>query len=146
MKSVRIPGINRPRQSRRGFTLIEVLASLLLMAIVIPVAMQAVSIASRAGTLGQRKVAAARIAERMLEELIVTGQADQNSTSGNVDDGDFSYAWTMESSTWTEDQMTHMTVKVTFAIQGIEYDVSASTLFDPTAAVPGSTSTTTTQQ
>lgn len=143
MKFVRTRETSRPRRSRRGFTLIEVLASLLLMAIVIPVAMQAVSIASRAGTLGQRKAAAARIAERMLEELIVTGQADQNSTSGSVDDGDFSYAWTMESSTWTEDQMTHMTVKVTFAIQGAEYDVSASTLFDPNASTPASTTTAT---
>jgi prepilin-type N-terminal cleavage/methylation domain-containing protein len=143
MKFADIREISPPRRSRRGFTLIEVLASLLLMAIVIPVAMQAVSIASRAGTLGQRKVAAVRIAERLIEEMIVTGQADQNSTTGTVDDGDFSYAWALESSTWTEDTMTHLTVKVTFAIQGIEYDVSASTLFDPNAATPASTTTTT---
>ena len=50
------------RRSRRAFTLIEVLAALLLMAIVIPVAMQGMSIASRAGLLGQRKAAAMRVA------------------------------------------------------------------------------------
>ena len=39
---------------RRGFTLLEVLAALMLMAIVVPVAMQGMSIATRAGVLGQR--------------------------------------------------------------------------------------------
>jgi prepilin-type N-terminal cleavage/methylation domain-containing protein len=75
----------------RGFTLIEVLASLLLMAIVIPVAMQGVSTASRAGLLGQRKAAAMRVAERMLEELVITGDTSQSTASGTLQDGDFTY-------------------------------------------------------
>ncbi len=108
------------------------------MAIVIPVAMQGVSTASRAGILGQRKAAAIRIAERMLDEMIITGQTTQNTASGTIDDGDASYLWTMETTTWSEDSMTHMTVKVVFSIQGTDYDVSASTLFDPTAATPTS--------
>ena len=122
------------RRTRRAFTLIEVLAALLLMAIVIPVAMQGMSTASRAGILGQRKAVAARIAERMLNELIVTGQMNQNTASGSVVDGDIAYPWTMQSEPWTEDSMTHVTVKVTFSVQGNDYEVSASTLFDATAA------------
>lgn len=127
---------------RRAFTLIEVLAALLLMAIVIPVAMHGMSTASRAGILGQRKAAAARIAERMLNELIITDQMNQNAANGTVADGDFSYNWTMQSEPWSEDSMTHVTVKVTFSIQGTDYELAASTLFDPTAGTVTAGSTT----
>lgn len=110
------------------------------MAIVIPVAMQGMSIASRAGLLGQRKAAAMRVAERMINELIVTGEMNQSSSSGTVVDGDASYPWTMQSEPWTEDSMTQVTVKVTFSLQGNSYDVSASTLYDATAVAAGATS------
>ncbi len=138
-----LSSINPGRGARRGFTLVEVLASLLLMAIVVPVAMEGMSIASRAGLMGQRKAAAMRVAERVMNELMLTGQLDQNSMSGSVDEGDTSYPWTMQSETWPEDAMTVMTVKVTFTVQGNTYDVSASTLFDPLATTAGVTTTTT---
>ena len=46
------------RRIRAGFTLVEVLAALLFMAILIPVAMRAVQIANRAGQVGDRKAVA----------------------------------------------------------------------------------------
>ena len=103
------------------------------MAIVIPVAMHGMSTASRAGIAGQRKAAAARIAERLLNQQIIPGQMNGSSASGTIDDGDFSYAWTLTSEQWTEDTMTYVSVKVTFSVQGTDYDVGASTLYDPTA-------------
>lgn len=142
MKFAPLPRIDLTRRSRRAFTLIEVLAALLLMAIVIPVAMQGMSIASRAGLLGQRKAAAMRVAERMLNELLITGEMNQTTSSGSLLDGDTTYPWTMQTEPWTEDTMTQVTVKVTFSIQGNDYEVSASTLFDATttaaAAATGS--------
>ncbi|MSU48511.1 MAG: type II secretion system protein [Opitutus sp.] len=122
---------------QRAFTLVEVLASLLLMAIIIPVAMDGMSVASRAGILGQRKAAAMRVAERVLNGLIVEGET-QGSTSGNTSEGDINYPWAMKSETWAEDAMLHLTVTVTFSVQGNNYDVSVSTLIAP----PSSTSTT----
>jgi prepilin-type N-terminal cleavage/methylation domain-containing protein len=124
-----------PLQRRaRAFTLVEVLASLLLMAIIIPVAMEGMSVASRAGVLGQRKAAAMRVAERVLNELIVQGDTQNSTASGNALDGDANYPWTLRSETWSEDAMTHLTVTVTFTVQGNQYDVSASTLLAPTSA------------
>ncbi len=125
---------------RRAFTLAEVLAALLFMAILIPVTMQGVSVASRAGILGQRKAAAMRIAERVLNEQIITGQIATATPYGNVVDGDVTYPWTMVSEPWTEDSMTVLTVRVTFDVQGNTFDVAASTLYDPAVA----TTTTTT--
>jgi prepilin-type N-terminal cleavage/methylation domain-containing protein len=121
------PGSNR-RAGCGGFTLVEVLAALLLMAIIIPVTMEGMSVASRAGVLGQRKTAAMRVAERLLNELIIEGQTDQATTSGSIVDGDMTYPWSLRTETWPEDAMLHMTVTVTFTVQGNNYDVSASTL------------------
>jgi prepilin-type N-terminal cleavage/methylation domain-containing protein len=129
---------NRRSTFQRAFTLVEVLAALLLMAIIIPVAMDGMSVASRAGLLGQRKAAAMRVAERVLNGLIVEGET-QGSTSGNTSEGDINYPWAMKSETWAEDAMLHLTVTVTFSVQGNNYDVSVSTLIAP----PSSSSTTT---
>lgn len=126
-----------------GFTLAEVLAALLFMAIVIPVAMQGVSVASRAGVMGQRKAAAMRIAERVLDEQIATGQIAQATPSGTVVDGDLSYPWTLTTESWTEDSMTVLTVRVTFAVQGKSFDVAASTLYDPAAILTATSSSAT---
>ncbi|MEO5958239.1 MAG: hypothetical protein ABIZ49_04675 [Opitutaceae bacterium] len=128
----------------RAFTLVEVLAALLFMAIVIPVAMHGVSVASRAGILGQRKATAMRVAERLLDELIVTDQVSSGASNGSIVEGDTTYPWTMKSEDWTEGEMTQVTVRVSFDVQGNTFEVSASTLFDPNAAVPTAVATTTT--
>ena len=128
-------------QLRRAFTLAEVLAALLLMAIIVPVAMQGVQIASRAGTLGQRKAVAMRVAERVLNELIATEGLTQSTGSGTVAEGDQSYAWTMQTETWPEDAMNVVTVRVVFNVQGNDYNVSLSSIYDPaTVSLTGSPS------
>jgi len=136
------PDASRPGQG--GFTLAEVLAALLFMAILIPVAMHGVTVASRAGMLGQRKAAAMRVAERVLDELIVSGQMATATPYGTILDGITSYPWTMKSDPWVEDTVISMnvvTVRVEFIVQGTTYDVAASTLYDPTVAVLTTTST-----
>lgn len=116
-----------------GFTLVEVLASLLLMAIIIPVAMEGMSVASRVGILGQRKAAAMRVAERVLNELMVEQQTQQNSSTGSAVDGDTLYPWTMRVENWSEDAMQQITVTVIFTVQGNNYEVSVTTLLPATA-------------
>lgn len=128
----------RSELSRRAFTLAEVLAAMLVMAIVIPVAMEGISIANRAAILSQRKATAMRVAERMLNELFITSQLNQSTASGSVTEGDTAYPWTMQTTTWPLDTMTEVTVNVTFTVQGKTLSISASTLVDSS-----STSTTT---
>ncbi|PAW65624.1 MAG: hypothetical protein B9S34_10420 [Opitutia bacterium Tous-C1TDCM] len=135
------PGRGGPRRRSRGFTLVEILAALLMMAIIIPVAMEGMSIASRAGILGQRKAAAMRVAERLLNELVVEAGTQQATASGNLADGDVSYPWTMRTENWSEDALQQMTVTVTFTLQGQNYDVSASTLLPASGTVETATAT-----
>src|SRR5215469_14289664 len=55
-----------------AFTLAEVLAAMLFLAIVIPAALEALHVAGLAGEVAARKGAAARLADRLLNESIVT--------------------------------------------------------------------------
>ncbi len=129
------------RRRSRGFTLVEILAALLMMAIIIPVAMEGMSIASRAGILGQRKAAAMRVAERLLNELVVEADTRQATASGTLADGDVSYPWTMRTENWSEDALQQMTVTVTFTLQGQSFDVSASTLLPAAGTTETGTTT-----
>jgi type II secretory pathway pseudopilin PulG len=121
---------------------VEVLAALLMMSIVVPVTMQAVAVASRAGLMGQRKAAAMRVADRVLNEMVVTGDALSSSTTGSIAEGDAVYVYTLSSESWSEDPLTVVTVAVQFMVQGETYAVSASTLIDPNANGAASSSST----
>jgi type II secretory pathway pseudopilin PulG len=121
----------RVRALESAFTLAEVLAALLFMAIVIPVAVQGLRVASRAGTVAERKAVAARLADSKLNELVVTRQWQSSVQKGTIQEGWRSYSWTVESQPWTEDgAMRLVTVHVSVPVQGQDYDVAVSTLVD----------------
>jgi type II secretory pathway pseudopilin PulG len=121
----------KPSSRTRGvsaFTLAEVLAALLFMAIVIPVAMQGLSIASRAGVVAERKREAARVAESLLNESMVTTNLNQALRTGTVQEGDRQYRWTLRTESWTESTMQLLSAEVVFPVQGQDYSVRLSTL------------------
>jgi len=118
------------RRVQAAFTLVEVLAALTLMAIVIPVAVEGLRIAGKAGEVGQRKTAAARIAERVLNESMVSGQLRGATQNGVVQEGTIQYQWSTRSEPWPQDSMRLVTVQVIFPVQGRDYDVRLSTLVD----------------
>jgi prepilin-type N-terminal cleavage/methylation domain-containing protein len=118
------------RRARSGFTLAEVLAALAFMAIVIPVAVEGLRVANLAGQVGQRKAVAARVAERVLNEWIVTGQSQTARQSGTVREGVVDYAWSIRTQPWNQDTMRLVTVSVVYQTQGQDYDVNLSTLLD----------------
>jgi len=132
--------VDRVPSSRRraAFTLVEVLAALLMMAIIIPVAIEGMSVASRVAVLGQRKAAAMRVGERVLNELLVETQIQQASASGTAYEGESSFPWVMRVDNWPEDAMQQMTVTVSFTVQGGAHEVSVATL-RPAAPTAGAT-------
>lgn len=108
---------------------------MMFMAIVIPVAVQGLRIASLAGEVGQRKIVAARIGNKILNELKVTGQLQNTTQSGVVNEGGLPYKWSVRGEMWTEDTtspMTLVTLTVAYAAQGRNYDVRLSTLLPRT--------------
>ena len=121
-----------PKNKKRtaAFTLVEVLAALLFMAIVIPVAVEALHTASLAGEIGVRKGVAARVADRILNESIVTMNPNQSVQNGTVTEGALEFRWTLSTQTWPQDTMQLLTAEVKFSVQGRDYSVKLSTLMD----------------
>src|SRR2546423_5780871 len=96
---------HRSPRSRReaGFTLAEVLAALLFMAIVIPVAVQGLRIANLAGEVAVRKGEAARVAERVLNESLITTNWNKSSLSGRLAEGRHQFGWSVRNDPWTQE-------------------------------------------
>lgn len=118
-----------PVARRTGaFTLAEVLAALTFMAIVIPVAIEGLRIANRAGVVAQRKTVAARVADNVLNEALVASQSQAGARNGVVQEGAIDYRWSVRYTTWPEDTMRLVTAEVIFLVQGQEHDVRLSTL------------------
>jgi type II secretory pathway pseudopilin PulG len=122
--------INKRAQS--GFTLAEVLAALLFMAIVIPVAVQGLRIASLAGEVAERKSQAVRVAERVLHESLVLTNWNKSLQSGTAVEGVREFRYTLRNEKWNQDANTYaptlLTVEVTFPVQGNDYSVRLATL------------------
>lgn len=122
----------QPRLARSAFTLAEVLASLVFMAILIPVALEGLSIASRAGEVAARKTQAAFIADCLLNENVVTTNWNRVVQNGTIRQGNREFRWSLRSEPWNEDpyltQMRLLTVVVQYSARGQDYDLRLSTL------------------
>jgi len=116
----------RPCQS--GFTLAEVLAAMLFLAIVIPTAVEALHVSSLAGEVAARKGAAARIADRILNQSIVMTNWNNGLQNGTASEGSVDYRWTLTSQPWPQDSMQMLTAEVKYQAQGRDYSVKLSTL------------------
>jgi type II secretory pathway pseudopilin PulG len=122
------------RRQESAFTLVEVLAALMFMAIVIPVAIEALHVASLSGEVAARKDEAARVADRVLNEAVVTGNLGQQ--NGTVSENGREFRWTVHSDVWPVDALQQMTADVTYTAQGREYSVRLSTLAYSPSVLP----------
>ena len=151
----------RSAAAEGGFTLAEVLAAMLFMAIVIPVAVQGLRIASLAGEVAERKSQAARIAESVLVDNLVATNARPTRLDGVAYEGTREFRWTLQNGEWSQgltnrmsagasalnqmagsqptvDQfsanqvtMNLVTVEVTYPVQGRDFTIRLSTLVNP---------------
>jgi hypothetical protein len=135
----RVGALRRPDAAARrpyqaAFTLAEVLAALLFLAIVIPTAVEALHIASLAGEVAARKSAAVRVADRVLNESLVTTNWNTGVQNGTITEGILDFKWKLTSENWTADpvqtgqSMQLLTAEVTYSAQGKDYSVKLSTL------------------
>ena len=124
-----------------AFTLAEVLAAMLFLAIVIPVAVEALHVSSLAGEVAARKGVAARIADRVINENLVTTNWTGGGQSGTISEGVLDFKWTLTTQTWPQGPsqtltpqsgqpvpMQMLSVKVDFPAQGRDYSVTLNTL------------------
>jgi len=117
-------------RAHSGFTLAEVLAALMFMAIVIPVAMQGLKIANQSGEVAVRKAEATRVAERVLTESIITTNWNRSTPSGIAMEGTHQFRYQLRNGPWLQEPMRALSVQVGFQVQGQDYNVLLSTLVD----------------
>lgn len=92
----------RQEAAEGGFTLAEVLAAMLFMAIVIPVAVQGLRIASLAGEVAERKSQASRIAESVLVDNLISTNSTATSLDGVALEGSREFRWTLRNEAWSQ--------------------------------------------
>ncbi len=123
-------------EASAGFTLAEVLAALLFMAIVVPVALQGMHVATLAGTVGVRKGEAVRVAQRILDNAILMTNWSATTQGDTTREGIRDFRWTLRNDPWNIDLnqnvIRQLTVEVFFTAQEREYSVRLSTLVDST--------------
>src|SRR6266542_2846556 len=119
---------------RSAFTLAEVLAALVFLAILIPVALEGLSIASSVGEVATRKGEAALVAERVLNESIVTTNWNRSVQTGTVRQGPREFPWTLRNDPWNQDPnqstMRLVSVEVKYFVKGRERAFTLTTLAD----------------
>ena len=139
-------GPSAGKRRTEAFTLAEVMASMVFMAILIPVALEGLSIASRAGEVAVRKSEAGLVAERVLNESVVTTNWLQSAQSGTVRQGTREYRWSLRNEPWNKDPylstMRQLSVAVVFSVQGRDYTNRVSTLVDYNMATLNTQNTT----
>jgi prepilin-type N-terminal cleavage/methylation domain-containing protein len=116
-----------PSARRRAFTMVEVLVSMVLMAVILPVAMQGISLALRGASLARQKSVAASLAQTQMADLIAAGDWSQANMQGAFPD-DPDYTWTAELTEWSGTTVEQLEVDVLWTARGQQRSVSLDTL------------------
>ncbi len=105
----------RPPRSKRTFTLVEVLASLALVGIILPVAMGGISLAMGLGDAARHEARAAMLARSRLAEIVATGDWQSDETEGDFGEEWPGYTWRLAVQDWEEPGLTEVALTVTCA-------------------------------
>ena len=113
-----------------GFTLVEILATFVLIAIILPVAMNGISMAAKLAIQAKRRVEAASLAQGILNNQILSGDYEDGDQEGEVPGDNFAYSWRLEVLDWeAEGSMQQLDLSVTWENSGgDENRVALSTL------------------
>lgn len=121
----------RSGQRTRGFTFIELLATVALIGAIMPVAMRSIGLCTRLAGQSRRQVEAASLAKAKLTELVVTGDWEQGGKKGSFDDDWSDYEWSLVVSNWTDTLVRELDLTVSWRSAGHRREVTLSTLVYP---------------
>jgi len=113
---------------RRGFTLIEILATLLLVAIILPVAMSGISLALNVADESKRRTEAAALAQSKLAEIVAYSEWTTASLGGDFSPDRPQYRWAAQVTAWQGTQLQQLDVQVLWRSRGQDHHVTLSTL------------------
>ncbi len=123
-------------RSCRAFTLVEILATLAFLGLVIPVAVKAVLMASRAGEISERSMIAEQLGENKLGELMLANAWTSAESRGTFSDDRPGYRWELKRNDWQSGAMTELDLDVFYPVQGGEQTLRLSTLVNEQLVAP----------
>jgi len=113
---------------RRAFTLIEILATLVLVAIILPVAMSGISLALATADESRHETEAASLAQNKMAEIVACEQWHNASLSGDFGPDRPDYRWSAQVSDWQGTQVRQLDVRVLWNNRGRDRSVTLTTL------------------
>ena len=114
---------------KRGFTLVEVLAALVLLGIVLPVAMRGIALAVNLAATARQREEAAILASSKLNEIVATSLWQNAALSGDFDSQP-DYHWAAELHDWDRSTLKQLDVHVFWKFGNNERQVTLSTLLE----------------
>ncbi|MEM7625067.1 MAG: prepilin-type N-terminal cleavage/methylation domain-containing protein [Planctomycetota bacterium] len=142
--SFKSPRISRPPHAdRRGFTLVEVLATLLLVGVVLPVIVRATGSSAQLGVWSQRSATAAALADAKLNELIITDDWANGDADGTFDieaygPGVEPFYWALTTEDWNATDFTELSLTVSWEDGRGERSVTLTTVINSPDIIIGS--------
>lgn len=124
--------MSRRMNRRRGFSLVEVLAALVLIAIVLPAAMRGITLALQTAAHARHEQEATHLAERQLNTMLALRDPSVLGAGGTFDEWP-EYRWEVATSVG-DFNLSTVTVYVYWQEQGRERSTSLTTLVLPTQA------------
>ncbi len=119
------------RRNRGGFTFIELLATVVLIAVIMPVAMRSIGLCTRLAGQSRRQIEAASLAKAKLTELIVTGDWESGAKRGDFEKQWPGYEWSVTVTNWTDASVRQVDLTVFWRSMGRQRGVTLSTLLYP---------------
>jgi type II secretion system protein I len=113
---------------RSGMSLAEVLATIAIVAIVVPVAMQGVGIAASLASLTRQRAEACWLVESKLNELVLSGDWQTSALGGDFGPEWQGYQWQATVSDWEEPEVQQLEVAVKWRSRGQDREVKLDTL------------------
>lgn len=114
-----------------GFTFIELLATVVLIGIIMPVAMRSIGLCTRLGGQSRRQIEAASLAYTKLTELTSSQDWKTGQKSGDFGSDWPGYRWTSAVSNWTDSAVSQLDLTVVWQSQGQQRSLTLSTLIYP---------------
>lgn len=119
---------NMTQRRQQGFSLIETLVALLLAAVVMPIAVQAVTNAATQATLAKRTRIAAMLSQNKVSEVIMGDEIDVGEESGDFGEDYPGFSWKTIVTNYDTDTLQQVEVSVMFSHQGNERSIDLTTL------------------
>ncbi len=135
----RIVRAGRGFATRGGFTFIEVLATLTVLAIVLPSIMSGISLCLSAADCSRQQAQASALCQSKLMELAATGQWQNGVLAGDCGTDWPAYQWTALVSQWDGTVVQQLDVTVQWTYRRTDRSVTLSTLVYSPSTVTGGT-------